>query len=177
MAAPTYRHYNANPAGANISDCVIRALTVATGESYYDVLTEISDYAADITGRTPGRCMHMIQSGAGVTSETIERFMAARSWKQIYPLDSTYAGFKRATFRPEYLPADCVADMNDHTAAVQDGMLVDTFDAIGRGTRKLNSYFVPSESEETADAYWIRRAEYTARKRGGSVDKYLLSDW
>ena len=175
MSAPTYKHYNANPDGLDINDCVIRALTVTTGEDYYDVLNEIADHAAEITGRTAAACMDRIQKGPGVTSKATERFMAARSWQRINPRDSQYAVGKRATFRPEYMPAGCVVVLRGHTVALQYGELVDTYDSIGRGTRKLYTYYVPPTSSENVDSYWFRRAVYTARKRGGRADTYLLS--
>ena len=175
MATTTYKHYNANPEGLNIDDCVIRALTVATGEDYYDILNEIVDYAAEITGRTAAMCRDRIQKGPGVTTRATARFMAARSWQEIRPIDSQYAVGKRATFRLEYMPANCVVVLRRHTAAIQYGEVVDTWDSVRKGTHKLYRYFVPPTSDETADSYWVRRATYTARKRGGRADTYLLS--
>ena len=175
MATSTYRHYNANPDGLIINDCVIRALTVATGEDYYDVLNEIADHAVYVKGHTPAYWINRIRTGPGVTPKATIRFMAARGWQEIRPRDSQYAGGKRATFRPEYMPANCVVVLRRHTVALQYGEPVDTWDSVRKGTHKLYRYFVPPTSYETADSYWVRRATYTATKRGGRVDTYLLA--
>ena len=36
-----YKYYNENPNGYHIPDCVIRAITTATGLSYYDVISKL----------------------------------------------------------------------------------------------------------------------------------------
>lgn len=37
--------YNANPYGANIDDCIIRAITKGTGRNYFDVMDGLIDIA------------------------------------------------------------------------------------------------------------------------------------
>lgn len=37
--------YNANPYGDNIDDCIIRAITKATGKNYFDVMDGLIDIA------------------------------------------------------------------------------------------------------------------------------------
>lgn len=37
--------YNANPYGVNIDDCIIRAITKATGKDYFDVMDGLIDVA------------------------------------------------------------------------------------------------------------------------------------
>lgn len=36
-----YKYHNENPNGYHIPDCVIRAITTATGMSYYDVISKL----------------------------------------------------------------------------------------------------------------------------------------
>lgn len=36
-----FQYHNTNPNGYHIPDCVIRAITIATGLSYYDVLSKL----------------------------------------------------------------------------------------------------------------------------------------
>ena len=36
-----YKYHNENPNGYHIPDCVIRAITTATGMSYYDVICKL----------------------------------------------------------------------------------------------------------------------------------------
>ena len=79
MSTSTYKHYNANPEGLTVNDCVIRALTVATGEDYYSIFDEITDRAAGITGHTAAYWINRILTGPGVIPKATLRFMAARS--------------------------------------------------------------------------------------------------
>ena len=43
-----FRYYNANPYGNNISDCVIRSISVLTNRNWHDVYDELSDLAGDV---------------------------------------------------------------------------------------------------------------------------------
>lgn len=40
-----YKYYNANPNGYHVPDCVIRAITTATGFSYYEVVYKLKQNA------------------------------------------------------------------------------------------------------------------------------------
>ena len=40
-----YRYYNANPLGRKVNDCTIRAIALATGESWDSTYNYLSDYA------------------------------------------------------------------------------------------------------------------------------------
>jgi hypothetical protein len=111
-----YVHYNGNPCGKTTGDCVVRAIEIATGKTWYQV------YA--------GLCVQ-------------GRF--ACDWgnvNDIWPDYLLYLGFERhgLPFDPTYTAADFAADhprgtyilgTGDHAVAVVDGCIVDSWDSSG----------------------------------------------
>lgn len=104
-----FEYYNANPKGNSISDCVIRAISVLTGRSWYEVYDELSDLA-----RKDGLLFSNVVF--------VEDYLDER-----YPRECHYAKTV-GEFATEYPVGRYAITVNGHITALVDGTLVDTFD-------------------------------------------------
>lgn len=102
--------YNNNPSGANIEDCYIRALSLATNTPYYKMMDELFE-VADITGMNEN---HIAVIG-GVLME--------RGWK-MYRLDSKCTVNQLAKHLGE---GRYVIICNGHATCAIDGDIYDTW--------------------------------------------------
>lgn len=111
-----YEYYNANPNGNSVADCVVRALSVLTNRSWYDVYDELSDLAGDDG--------YMIGDVAFVEDYLDDR----------YPRVCHYSKTV-GEFAKEHPVGKYAITMSGHITALVDGALVDTFDPSNRVMR------------------------------------------
>lgn len=108
-----FEFYNANPYGNNISDCVIRSLSVLTDRSWRDVYNELSDLAGDI-----GLMFDRV--------EFVEDYLDSR-----YPRECHFSKTIRE-FAREYPYGRYAVTMNGHITAIINGKIIDSFDPSDR---------------------------------------------
>lgn len=108
-----YINYNANSHGNNISDCVIRALSVLTNRTWRSVYDELTRLAGD-EGLTFERV------------EFVEDYLDDR-----YPRQCHYAR-TIGEFAKEHPYGRYAVTMDGHITAVVEGDIVDTFDCSNR---------------------------------------------
>ena len=104
-----FEYYNANPQGNDISDCVIRSLSVLTGRSWREVYDELTDLAGDV-----GLMFDRV--------EFVEDYLDDR-----YPRECHYSKSVRE-FAIEHPYGKYAVTMNAHITAIINGTIVDTFD-------------------------------------------------
>jgi len=105
-----YEYYNANPYNRHIDDCVVRALSVLTGKSWYEVYDELSDLASN-----KGQMFDSV--------EFVEDYLDKR-----YPRECHYAKTV-GEFAIEHPYGNYAVTMNGHITAITDGgVIIDTFD-------------------------------------------------
>lgn len=108
-----YKYYNANPYGNDISDCVIRSLSVLTNRDWRDVYDELTDLAGD-----KGLMFDRV--------EFVEDYLDDR-----YPRECHYSKTV-GEFAKEYPYGKYAVTMNGHITAIIDGLVIDTFDPRNR---------------------------------------------
>ena len=110
-------------------DCVVRAISIATGRAYHRVY-------ADITSRSPKAARR------GVPRPIIRRYMADAGWVWV-PTMGIGTGCTVHLAAGE-LPADLgplVVSLSRHLCAVVDGVVRDTHDPGRQGTRCVYGYW------------------------------------
>lgn len=116
-----YVYYNANPKNNDISDCVLRAISVLTNRSWREVNNELS-YLASERGLMFGDVRF-------VEDYLDERYPRCRHYSK------TVGEFAEEHPRGKY-----AVTMNNHISAIIDGDVIDTFDCsrkILRGCWKI----------------------------------------
>lgn len=111
-----FEFYNANPYGNDISDCVIRSLSVLTNRSWREVYNELTDLAGDV-----GLMFDRV--------EFVEDYLDDRYDRQCH-YSKTIGEFAR-----EYPYGRYAVTMNGHITAIIDGVIIDTFNPSNRVMR------------------------------------------
>lgn len=111
-----YKYYNANPYGNDISDCVVRCLSVLTNRPWRVVYDELVDLAGDI-----GLMFDRV--------EFVEEYLDNR-----YPRECHYAKTV-GEFAKEHPYGKYAVTMNGHITAIINGIIIDTFDPSKRTMR------------------------------------------
>ena len=106
-------YYNANPHNRNISDCVVRSLSVLTGKSWRDTYDELTDLAGDVS---------MMFDRV----EFIEDYLDDR-----YPRECHYSKTV-GEFAKEYKSGKYAVTMDGHITAIINGDIIDTFNPSNR---------------------------------------------
>lgn len=111
-----YQYYNNNPLGRNVSDCVVRAIALATQHSWDDTYIYLSNYA-----RNEGITFSEVEFINEYLSQHYERY-CQKGEKVITVGD----------FSDLKLPGRWLVTMNNHITCVIDGVIYDTFDPSNR---------------------------------------------
>lgn len=131
-------------------DCAVRSACWATGESYETVLAEMQERA----NRCKRRPQNILKSGTPMSA--IRDFYRARGWtwveakgEMVTTEEKTYFGTIRTTkranvlFKAENLPKQlCVAITTQHAVAVEDHVVLDSYDSRGDRSCNLEGFFV-----------------------------------
>lgn len=111
-----YKYYNANPLGNDISDCVIRSLSVLTDRSWREVYDELTDLAGDV-----GLMFDRV--------EFVEDYLDDRYPRECH-FSKTVGEFAR-----EHPYGRYAITMPGHISAIIDGNVIDSFDPSQRVMR------------------------------------------
>ena len=111
-----FRYYNANPYGNNISDCVIRSISVLTNRNWHDVYDELSDLAGDVG---------LLFSNVNFVEDYLDKR---------YPRECHYSKTV-GEFAKEYPYGKYAITMDNHITSLVNGDIIDTFDPSNRVMR------------------------------------------
>lgn len=106
-----FKYYNANPLGRHVSDCSVRAISLATNKTWYQTYTELSVFA-----QSQAITFSEIEFIDQYLSEQYERYC---SDKKLFQLKD---------FLELQLPGRWLVTMSGHITCVIDGTCYDTFD-------------------------------------------------
>ena len=109
-----YKFYNANPYGRNVSDCSVRAISLATGQSWEETYKQLADFAMK----------------EGITFSEVE-FIDDYLFDR-YPRYCNFENMKLKDFLDLQLPGTWLITMRGHITCVIDGICYDTFDPTNR---------------------------------------------
>lgn len=107
-----FKYYNANPLGRNVSDCAVRAISLATNRSWDDTYKELSEFA-----RREGITFSEIEFLNNYLIDNFQRCYLDR--RKIHSIKD----FLDLNLKGTYL-----ITMPEHITCVIDGVLYDTFD-------------------------------------------------
>lgn len=137
--------------GMNLGDCAIRSACWATGEDWESIYKEMQA-EADSYKRRP---QNILKTGTPLA--VIQRFYRKRGWTWVpavgptkttvktYRSGMTLRDTRRANvlFKAENLPKKlCVAITTEHAVAVEDHVVLDSYDSRGDRSCILEGYFV-----------------------------------
>jgi hypothetical protein len=108
-------------------DCVTRAIAIATGQPYKRVYNEIFK----MQGYTPRN---------GVFRKIYEKYLKNLGWSW-KPTMLVGQGCKVHLKKDELPDGTIIVRLSRHLAAVQDGVVMDTFDCTREGRRCVYGYF------------------------------------
>ena len=111
-----FKYYNANPYGNNITDCVIRSLSVLTNRTWREVYDELTDLAGDV-GLLFDRVVF------------VENYLDDRCPRQCHYSKTV------GEFAKEFPIGKYAVTMPYHITVVIDGVIYDTFDCSDRTMR------------------------------------------
>ena len=120
------------------SDCVVRAIAIATGLPYQQVYDGINALAK--TERRGSRKRRISNARTGVYKNTRNRFLEALGWRWT-PTMQIGSGCT-VHLRADELPAGrLVVSLSRHSVAVIDGVIHDIYDPSRDGTRCVYGYW------------------------------------
>lgn len=128
-------------------DCVVRAISHATGLQYTEVAEMIDEFAK--RERRGKRKKGISNSQTGVYRVTSRRVMESLGWQWV-PTMGIGTGCK-VHLRPDELPTDLgplVVKVTKHLTCVKDGMVWDTYDCTREGTRCVYGYYFNPDHQE-----------------------------
>jgi hypothetical protein len=133
-----FRYYNCNPYHKHTDDCVIRAITAGTGNSWEEVVSDLSKY--------------MLQYGYMMnTPETYGMYLKDKGWvKQQAPKKNKSAHMTVGEFVRKFKGHAIVHVDDNHMTYIADGKIWDLWDP----------------SSHIIGEYWVPASELRNKKRG-----------
>lgn len=112
-----YKYYNANPKGRHVNDCTIRAISLATGESWNETYLELSDFARYLA-IMPDDVVY------------IDAYLEGR-FKEIYKCKTCHQ-ITVGEFVEMHPKGTFLITMSGHITCAIDGVIYDTFNPSDR---------------------------------------------
>lgn len=110
-----WQYYNANPLGRKVNDCTVRAVSLATEQTWDEAYEMLSDYS-----RLQGITFSEVEFMNDFLADRYERYCPPRKTETI------------RDFMDLKLEGRWLLTMSGHITCVIDGILYDTFDCSDR---------------------------------------------
>ena len=125
-----FKNMNVNPKGRNTSDCVVRALTLATGLPYEEVYKGLFEIS--------------LKTGYMLNEKRVEdKYLEANGFiKMKQPRKNDGSKYKINEIRLLSQASVIVIRCAHHLTCVKDGVLIDTWNC---GYKTINNYYVRKE--------------------------------
>lgn len=107
---------NPNPQGSYVGDCVVRAISIATNKTWYDVYTDLT-----VTGLS----MSDMPSSNRVWAEYLKNL----GWKRHIIPDTCPFCYTVRDFAGEHFKGRYILGTGSHAVAIVDGNIRDTWDS------------------------------------------------
>ncbi len=107
---------NPNPQGSFVGDCVIRAISIATGQTWYDTFVDLSVQALSMSD---------MPSSNRVWAE----YLKEEGWKRHIVPDTCPHCYTIKDFCGEHFKGRYIVGTGTHVVAVIDGEYYDTWDS------------------------------------------------
>lgn len=117
-------------------DCVVRAIAIATEQSYQSVYDSLFEMNKSQRGKMRGKSPR----DGGTRKATIKKYLSLLGWT-FTPTMSIGSGC-RVHLKSNELPSGrLIVSVSKHLVAVIDGIINDTYDCSRNGTRCVYGYF------------------------------------
>lgn len=113
-----FSYYNPNPRGKNTGDCVIRALTKATGKGWYRIYAELCVYG-------------FYMADWGDSNAVWGNWLISNGFKRGTVPNTCPACYTFAEFCKDNSSGTFVLATGKHVACVVDGVLYDSWNSLG----------------------------------------------
>lgn len=123
----------------HVSDCVTRAISIATGIDYKEVYDSLNTIAKN--ERIGKRKRSKSNSRDGVYRQTYQKFLESIGWRWV-PTMHIGSGCAVHLHEDELPSGTLIVSVSKHITCVKDGVLYDTYDCSRDGTRCVYGYFV-----------------------------------
>ena len=120
----------------NAGDCVVRAVTIATGQPYSTVYSALSDGARAQRQSRRSKRKDSARDGVNVRRKWFKDYMTALGWRWT-PTMQIGQGCKVHLRADELPPGRIIVALSRHYAAVIDGVVHDTYDGIRVAVRTV----------------------------------------
>jgi len=127
-------------------DCVVRAISIATGKPYQEVYDKLKD--ANLTFAYTKRCRvarKLLKRGStprnGNYKKVYRKYLEALGWKWT-PTMFIGSGCKVHLKKDELPGGKLIVNVSKHITAVVDGVINDTFDCSRDETRCVYGYYI-----------------------------------
>lgn len=121
------------------SDCVTRAISIATQIPYQDVYNSINELSKK--ERITKRKRKKSNAETGVFKRTIRKYMKSIGWKWV-PTMFVGKGCKVHLIKNELPSGRLVVNVSKHCVAVINGVIYDTHDPSRNGKRCVYGYYM-----------------------------------
>lgn len=110
-----YSFFNPNPQGKSVGDCVVRAISRATGQSWEDAYI--------------GLCIHGLMSGDMPSANAVwGEYLRSNGFQRSSVPDDCPSCYTVDNFAEEHPRGLYVVALSGHVVCVKDGMIYDTWD-------------------------------------------------
>lgn len=126
-----YVHYNPNPEGRSVGDCILRALTKLFGYSWEDAFRETAEYAF---------MMHDIQ----ISNAVLAAYMRDNGFRQRTLPDNCPLCYTIEQFSIDHPYGEYLVATGSHVVAVVDGFYYDSWDS----GQEIPTYYFEKEAAQ-----------------------------
>lgn len=111
-----YRYFNTNPAGKNVGDCVIRAVSKATGQGWDETYTAL--------------CVQgLIDCDMPSANAVWGNYLRGLGFRRYIIPDTCPGCYTVARFAAEHPAGTYILALSGHVVCVQDGTVFDSWDS------------------------------------------------
>ena len=111
-----HKYYNPNPQAARVGDCVIRAVSFATGQEWYKTYLDLCVYG-------------LINCDLPSSNAVWGRYLRDRGYRRRMIPDTCPACYTVRQFTEEHPDGTYILAISGHVVAVRDGDYYDTWDS------------------------------------------------
>lgn len=133
--------------GANVGDCVVRAIAIASGKDYMEVYDDLSVRMKDFIGTSWSRTAKKMQQKGmttprnGVNKKVYEPYIKELGFRWVSCM-GIGTGMTVHVREDELPKGNLILRLSRHLACVKDGVLHDTYDCSREGTRGVYGYWI-----------------------------------
>ncbi len=118
MVKEIYRYSNPHPEGKNVTDCVVRAITIAVDDDYLEVRKHLN------------RVKKELKETSYKNKKFMDKYAKLNGWNKIsFPAIKGVPRLRGKDFVKQYPKGTYILKLAGHIVTVVDGVYLDTWDS------------------------------------------------